>query len=385
MNYADSDLIPSDMHGQFPSGIFTEVIPLPEFEMPEGIYRFYKALRYGRWHLLKALRPERATEPLYRQLLFKEFEIGYRLSHPNIVQTLGLEEVTGVGQAIVLEYIDGLSLREVMDAGTMTTAQFRKVLSQICSALSYLHSLQIIHRDIKPENILVTRNGGNVKLIDFSLSDADSYAVLKGAAGTRRYAAPELLRSEPVDARTDVYALGVMMREAGRFPRLARRCQRMNPAERPSIQEIAEQMRTGHSARTVIAITILGLFSLFAGLFWLSEPPRGSMTSFRDTIVRRDTLSRLDTLFVIRQDTVYRVRRDTVVSGLSEFVIRPDTVYRVRRDTVVSGLSEAEIERRVNERINQLRNEIRHETWDKYENPNRQDVGRRLDEESGLL
>lgn len=363
MNYADSDLIPSDMQGQFPSGIFTEVIPLPELETPEGIYRFYKALRYGRWHLLKALRPERAAEPLYRQLLFKEFEIGYSASHPNIVQTLGLERVPGVGRSIVLEYVDGQSLREVMEAGELTTTQFRKILSQVCSALSYLHGRQIIHRDIKPENILITRNGGNVKLIDFSLSDVDSYAVLKGPAGTRRYAAPELLRNEPADAKVDVYALGKIMDETGALRRLARRCNALNPADRPSAQELATRLETKSAISYRMAIAGLCLILLFFGSVWLSGPSRNTAISIRDTLVMRDTLSRLDTLFVIRQDTLYRVRRDTVISGLSE----------------------AEIERRVNERINQLRNEMRHETWDKYENPNRQDVGRRLDEESGLL
>ncbi len=213
MNYSDSDLIPGDMRGQFPSGDFSEILPLSELETSAGIYRFYKALRYGRWHLLKTLRPDLAAEPFYRQLLFKEFEIGYRLQHPSIVQTLGLERVPSVGQAIVLEYIDGGTLREGLDGGKLSRTQAVQILRQLCAALEYLHAQQIIHRDLKPENILLTRNGGQVKVIDFSLADADSYAVLKGAAGTRRYAAPEQQADGVIDCRADLYALGRIMED----------------------------------------------------------------------------------------------------------------------------------------------------------------------------
>ncbi len=83
----------------------------------------------------------------------------------------------------------------------------------------------------------------------------------------------------------------------------------------------------------------------------------------RDTIVRLDMLHRWDTVFMVRRDTLYQIRRDTVISELSE----------------------SEIEKRVNEQLNRLRNDVRHETWDRYENPNRQSVGNKFDEESGLL
>lgn len=366
---ADSDMIPGDMRGQFPSGDFSEILPLSEFETPAGIYRFYKALRYGRWHLLKALRPDLAADPFYRQLLFKEFEIGYRLQHPNIVQTLGLELVPGVGQAIVLEYIDGQTLREGLDGGKLSRTQAVQILRQLCAALEYLHAQQIVHRDLKPENILLTRNGGQVKVIDFSLADADSYAVLKGAAGTRRYAAPEQLADGVIDCRADLYALGRIMEDfravglaSPAVRRLARRCTAPDRSKRPASAQWINARLEHRNKRWTGWVGFAGLALFLSGFLFIWPFGKNPM-AIRDTIVRLDTLRRWDTILMVRRDTLYQIRCDTVISELSE----------------------SEIEKRVNARIDRLRNEMRHEMWDRYENSNRQSVGRKLDEESGLL
>lgn len=367
---ADSDLIPGDMRGQFPSGDFSEILPLSELKTPAGIYRFYKALRYGRWHWLKALRTDLAAEPLYRQLLFKEFEIGYRLQHPNVVQTLGLEEVSGIGQAIVLEYIDGRTLREAVDAGKITRPQAVEVLKQICAALEYLHAQQIIHRDLKPENILLTRNGNQVKAIDFSLADADSYAVLKGAAGTRRYAAPEQQAADgSIDSRADIYALGKIMEDfravglaSPAVRRLARRCTAPDCSKRPPSAQWVSARLERRNKRWTGWVGFAGLALFLSGFLFMWSLGKGPVAT-RDTIVRLDTLRRWDTVLMVRRDTLYQIRRDTVISDLSI----------------------QEIDRRVNEQLNRLRNDMRHETWDRYENPNRQSVGNKFDEESGLL
>ena len=91
---------------------------------------------------------------------------------------------------ILLEYVDGVTLKEFMQHGKLTRPVAVKIINELCSALQYIHSKQIVHRDLKPDNILITHNGNNVKLIDFSLSDCDDYDVLKLPAGTRYYLAP---------------------------------------------------------------------------------------------------------------------------------------------------------------------------------------------------
>lgn len=187
----------------------------------------HTATRMGKRFVLKSLKEEYRDFPSYRNLLHKEFEIGYHLSHPNIVQTITMEHVEGLSDTIVMEYIDGITLTEAISRGMITRDVARKVVCQICDALQYIHSLQQIHRDLKPDNIMLTHNGLNVKIIDFGLSDSDSHAIFKHPAGTRRYASPELVSGEKIDNRSDLFALGVIIRKLTtdrRMLKIANRC-----------------------------------------------------------------------------------------------------------------------------------------------------------------
>lgn len=184
------------------------------YSSASGYNRLFRCERYGRLHILKTLQTDYVGNGFYEQALRKEFNIGYQLEHPHICRTLGWEQVPGLGRCILLEYIDGLTLKEFMEQGKLTGTLARKLIVELCSALQYLHSKQIIHRDLKPCNILITHNGNNVKLIDFSLSDCDDYDVLKIPAGTRCYLAPEVLQSGTMpDLRADIYSLGVVIGE----------------------------------------------------------------------------------------------------------------------------------------------------------------------------
>ena len=132
-----------------------------------------------------------------------------------------------------MEWVDGCPLEQVLDSSRLHGQDAVRIAGQICDALSYLHSRQVVHRDLKPSNILITHNGKNVKIIDFGLSDADSYAVLKGAAGTRSYAAPELIAGTASDYRADIWSLGMILRELlpGRRS-VARKCMAEDPSAR---------------------------------------------------------------------------------------------------------------------------------------------------------
>lgn len=95
-----------------------------------------------------------------------------------------------IGPCIVIEYIDGLTLDAFLETKPSRQTR-RKVIEQLVDALAYIHTKQVVHRDLRPSNILITRNGNNLKIIDFGLSDADDYAILKQSAGTLKYMAPE--------------------------------------------------------------------------------------------------------------------------------------------------------------------------------------------------
>jgi serine/threonine protein kinase len=131
------------------------------------------AKRYGKRYLLKAISPEYQSLTDIRLLQEKEFSLGISLSHPNIAETYSLEEVPEIGRCIVMEYVDGMTLAQWLNSSP-SRAQRERVLAQLLEVMEYIHGLQLVHNDLKSSNVLITRNGQNVKLIDFGLSDTDS-------------------------------------------------------------------------------------------------------------------------------------------------------------------------------------------------------------------
>ena len=167
----------------------------------------YTTSRYGRRFLLKTIPDDDAHLTDYRLQQEQEFQLAIQLVHPNIAATYALEDVKGIGRCIVQEWIDGVTLGEWLQTKPSRAARER-VFGQLLDALEYLHGLQLVHHDLKADNILITRNGTNVKLIDFGLSAADS-----------------TLSPVPNDPKKDIQALGCMLPLL--LPRhqiLARRC-----------------------------------------------------------------------------------------------------------------------------------------------------------------
>lgn len=243
------------------------------YSSASGYNRLFRCERYGKVHVLKALQPFYANSVLHEQALRKEFNIGYQLEHPHICHTLGWEQVSGLGNCILMEYIDGVTLKELMEQGRLTDSLAYKIIGELCEALSYLHNKQIIHRDLKPGNILITHNGNNVKLIDFSLSDCDDYDILKMPAGTRYYLAPEVLQTDGVsiDLRADIYSLGVVIGEMAsllkdkRLAAISRRCtQRKREKRYQSAAEVVMALKKkqhsvyGYAAIVAVVVAMSG-------------------------------------------------------------------------------------------------------------------------------
>ncbi len=178
--------------------------------------------------VVKVLRPEFAVDDEFIQMFLDEARLCARLSHPNIVHTydVGVDES---GHLIAMEYLDGVSLHAATaklgrNAGSFTFPLQAKALLEVVEGLRYAHeltdydgrSLEIVHRDVTPHNIFVTYDG-QVKLLDFGIAKAATSSV-KTATGVIKgkltYMAPEQARGDPVDARADLYAVGVMLWEA---------------------------------------------------------------------------------------------------------------------------------------------------------------------------
>lgn len=171
-----------------------------------------KAKRYGRWWMLKAIRAEEDKQTVFQQMLRKELEILMQMQHPNIIQATGMEYVETLGMCIVMEYVDGIQLDEWLNSPKSKENRFR-LAEELLKAVEYIHTSGTVHRDLKPSNIMVTRNGENIKLIDFGLADNDHIAILKQPAGTPKYMSPEQAANSIPDIRNDIYSLGIILQQ----------------------------------------------------------------------------------------------------------------------------------------------------------------------------
>ena len=173
--------------------------------------------RLGRTVALKALPPEYTRDPVRRQRLTREARAAAALSHPAIATIFALEEIDGE-LYMVGELVRGRTLREELGDGPLTPERLLPTLIEIAAALDTAHAGGIVHRDLKPENV-VRRTDGQIKVLDFGLArweptpDAPSMTRLTEvgvALGTPGYMSPEQLAGRHADARSDVFAFGVV-------------------------------------------------------------------------------------------------------------------------------------------------------------------------------
>lgn len=183
--------------------------------------------RLERHVALKLLPPELSNDGMFAERFAREARAMARLNHPNIVSIHDFGETNGL-HYLVMEFMDGMNLRELLEAGPLPLADVLRIFESVCQALAYAHAEGVIHRDIKPENILFSKMG-NVALADFGLARLakDSTAAVsitqtRQAMGTLNYMAPEQWENpKAVDFRADIYSLGILLYEmlTGRIPR----------------------------------------------------------------------------------------------------------------------------------------------------------------------
>jgi hypothetical protein len=170
--------------------------------------------------VLKRIRPELRSDPEVEAMFREEMRICSALDHVNIVRAIGVGELEG-DPYIAFELLDAVSVRVLCGLGPIPVGPALAIAMGVARALDYGAAFELVHRDVTPENVLVTRDGV-VKLVDFGIArfrGRELETMLGDLKGKDRYMAPEQLALLPVDARADLYALGVMLEEITAKPR----------------------------------------------------------------------------------------------------------------------------------------------------------------------
>ncbi len=245
-------------------------------ESQQGWCEIYSCIYRDKRVAIKALKPQYQTSQLHRRLLRKEYAVATSLNHQNIAGALWMEEVPGFGEAILMEYVDGLTLSDYLDRNpSLTYQQIERIIRQLCAAVDYMHSRQTVHCDLKPSNIMITSASAFVKLIDFGMSRGNGFETLDFVGGTKGFTAPENFQPGTVASpAADIYSIGKIIElldRKGEMKNVWRRCLNADPAKRPhSANEIPELIRKNHQRRKrrMTMAVAAGVAVLGGGLLW---------------------------------------------------------------------------------------------------------------------
>ncbi len=237
---------------------WTEIEHLPEWD--EEFYHIYTAKKFGKWVMIKTLRPELADDPRYRAMIEQEFDVRYSLAHPNIVMINDFEDIPGIGRCIVTDDVYGDSLRKLIDEKRVTPKHIEQLRHQLVNALEYIQSKHIVHPPLKPENILFTENIGNLKLIDVGFEQR-----------------PSLSHQSTAD---DIYNYGKVLTEAldasglddPVLRRVARKCTEADPRKRFSTMQQVHLALENRKSRQLYMVIIAFLVLMILLLLWLKTP-----------------------------------------------------------------------------------------------------------------
>lgn len=234
---------------------WTEIEHLPEWD--EEFYYVYTAKKFGKWVMLKTLRPEYENKPEQKAMIEKEFDVRYNLAHPNIVMINDFEDVPGIGRCIITDDVYGLSFRKLLNSGKVTEHHVKQITHQLVDALQYIQANHIVHHRIRPETIIFTENIENLKLIDVGFDQKSNLS--------------------QVDVYTDIYDYGMVLKQALdaagisdlRLHRVAERCIHPNPQKRYHSVEELRLAVDGRSNSMVLLIVLSTFIALMCLILFL--------------------------------------------------------------------------------------------------------------------
>jgi serine/threonine-protein kinase len=207
--------------------VFDERFEITDIISRSGMSSVYKAsdLKTGRQVALKVPLLKLESDPAFFSRFEREEEIGRALDHPGILKIVPVDPNQRSRPYLVMEYLEGQTLDEVMQhTKPMPEADALRIVSRLCDALDYLHTHGVVHRDLKPQNIMLC-NDGSLRIMDFGIAKAATskritFGGFSPTLGTPDYMAPEQVKGQRGDERTDIYSLGAILYEmvTGRLP-----------------------------------------------------------------------------------------------------------------------------------------------------------------------
>lgn len=243
-----------------PEEKWTEIEHLPEWD--EDFYHVYTAKKFGKWLMLKTLRPELKGIEEYERMIEKEFEVRYNLAHAHIIMINDFEDVPGLGRCIITDDVYGDSLAKLIAEGKVTDEHVDKICNQLIDALDYIQTNHLEHHPLAISRIIFTENVGNLKLIDVGF-DQKSHIT-------------------PKDASEDIKNFGEVLLAAieaagtprPRLRRVAEKCMNPDPSKRYADVNSLRLALANRRSNTIYIAVIVFLTAMILLLLWLSSPYR---------------------------------------------------------------------------------------------------------------
>ena len=277
------------------------------------VFRLFKA-RYGTKYVI--LKTTHIQDAMHSEILRREYEMGKTLSHACIVSTLAFEENTPVGPAIVLEYIDGVTL------GEYKSAVPEHLLHDILDGVDYLHHRGILHNDLKPDNILINKLG-HARIIDFGLSSSYDSIYTGVIGGSEGFTAPEILQGEGyAGASSDIYSLGLIIQLlfGNKYQKIVKKCTMLEPEAR--YQSIGELKRALFVKRALPWAVCAGILVLIIAFFaFLPTALRIEQTS-KEADYKAEATAFLDSAYQTTLQRIEKLPYHESAKGAKDFYLK---------------------------------------------------------------
>lgn len=277
------------------------------------VFRLFKA-RYGTKYVI--LKTTHIQDAMHSEILRREYEMGKTLSHACIVSTLAFEENTPVGPAIVLEYIEGVTLGEYKSAGT------EHLLHDILDGVDYLHHRGILHNDIKPDNILINKLG-NARIIDFGLSSSYDSIYTGVIGGSEGFTAPEILRGEGyAGASSDIYSLGLIIQLllGNKYQKIVKKCTMIEPEAR--YQSTGELRRALFLKRALPWAVCAGILVLIIAFFAILPTAHRIEQTSKEADYKAEATAFLDSAYQTTLQRIEKLPYHESAKGAKDFYLK---------------------------------------------------------------